>query len=67
MTKYSVLYPSGESDGYGIKIVTERNIYDISVMLEPVQRLCDACNRAGLSPEHFDDVLENYLADRETF
>ena len=67
MTYYEIISPEFPEEGYGIKIITERIVKGISPDVNIVRRLCDMCNRLSLSEEHFDDVLENYLADYETF
>ena len=67
MTTYSVLSPNTEGEGYGIKIVTEKQIYDISYNYSAVRELCDRCNALCVEPVHFDTVLEDFLSRKEDF
>ena len=64
MTYYFVT-PTGSE--YGIKIVVTKTVKNISPRLGAVKLLADTLNRAGVEAEQFDDVLENFLADYETF
>ena len=51
-------------DTYGISNET-RQIKDISVDKEKVERLVSLCNSLNLSPMHLDDVVEDFLTDLE--
>ena len=68
MTKYSVI-STNENDRktYGVKIIKERLVKDISRHHSVVTNLVDACNRARVEMEQFDDILDNFIADYETF
>ena len=67
MTVYSVLAPKNESEGYGIRIISEKLIYDISYNYSSIKDLCDRCNALCVDAIHFDTVLEDYLSKREGF
>ncbi len=67
MTNYSVLSPSADSEGYGIKIVSIRLVYDISKNLAAISELCDKCNALDVDPVHFDCVLEDFLSQKKDF
>ena len=64
MTYYFVI-PTGSE--YGIKIVVTKTVRNISPREGVVRLLADTLNSAGVEAEQFDDVLENFLADYETF
>lgn len=65
MTEYSVLIPEKENEGYGVKVVTTRFVYDISRNLSAVKRLCRLCNEQDVSCAHFDTVLEDFLSSKK--
>ncbi len=68
MTKYVVI--STEENGiktYGVKIIKERIVKDISRRRSVVKKLADTCNKAGVEMEQFNDVLDNFIADYNTF
>ncbi len=67
MTIYSVLDPNTDSKGYGIRIISEKRIYDISSNYSAVKGLCDRCNALCVEPVHFDVVLEDFLSRKEDF
>ena len=67
MTNYSVLEPNTDSNGYGIRIVSETRVYDISRNYSAVKDLCDRCNTLSVDPVHFDVVLEDFLSRKEDF
>ena len=67
MTVYSVLIPNTENDGYGIKIVSEKHLYDISYNYSALQELCSMCNALNVDPAHFSTILEDFLSKREGF
>lgn len=67
MTVYSVLIPETESQGYGIKVVSEKRLYDISRNFEAVSKFCDRCNTYSVDPAHFDSLLEDFLSINEDF
>ncbi|MCH5298789.1 MAG: hypothetical protein J1E96_03410 [Ruminococcus sp.] len=68
MTKY-VLISTEKNDKrtYGIKIIKERIVKDISLSRSVVRKLVDTCNRVGVEMEQFDDILDNFISDYETF
>lgn len=68
MTRY-VLISTEENDRrhYGIKIIKEKIVKDISLSRSVVRKLVDTCNRAGVEMEQFNDVLDNFISDYETF
>ena len=65
MAFYSVLTPKTESEGYGIRVVTERLVRDISYNYSAVKGFCDTCNNMVVDPSHFDDILEEFLSRRD--
>ena len=67
MAVYSVLSPHTETEGYGIKVISERRVYDISYNFTAVSELCDKCNALDIDPVHFDSVLEDFLSRKESF
>lgn len=67
MTEYSVIIPEKENEGYGVKVVSTRLIFDISRNLSAVKRLCRLCNELDVSPAHFDTVLEDFLSRKDCF
>lgn len=66
-TRYSLYESCDEKEKYGVRIVKERIVRDISGSRAMVSNLVDACNDMHLDFEHFDDVLENYLEDFFSF
>ena len=66
MTYYNIIEKNNKS-GYGIKITKERIIENISCDYSTVSHLIDICNRNEVDMDHFDDILENFLSDGETF
>lgn len=67
MAHYSILKPITESEGYGIKIVTEENFRDISYNYAAVSELCNRCNELDVCPVHFRTILEDFLSRKEDF
>lgn len=67
MAIYSVLIPKAENEGYGIKVVSEMCVYDISYNYQAVSALCEKCNTLDVDPVHFNVVLEDFLSDRSSF
>lgn len=68
MTNYIVI--STEENNrktYGVKIIKERIVKDISIRRSVVTNLADTCNRACVEMEQFDDILDNFISDYETF
>ena len=65
MTFYSVLSPESESEGYGIRILSERHVRDISFNRKAVTKLCRQCNELKVDAVHFDYVLEDFLSSGE--
>jgi hypothetical protein len=67
-TSYS-LFITGDNakTKYGVKIVKEKVIEDISDNKNIVEKLVNTCNRLEVDYDHFDDILENYLEDFSTF
>lgn len=65
LTHYSLIKTSKES--YGVRIVTERIVKDVSISRKIVCRLVKSCNKYQLDFQHFDDVLENFLEDFQSF
>ena len=61
MTTYYVLNPTHELEGYGIKIVTEELITDISFDKEAITSFVQNLNDLSLSPEHIYDVIEDFI------
>lgn len=60
------LEDAGEYKSYGIELsengcVIER-IDDIDINREEVEALCKLCNELYVSPIHFRDVVDDYLA-----
>lgn len=55
---------------YGIEILEDGKVLktfsSITFLEEKINRLTDLCNKFQISPVHFDDVLENFLADFES-
>lgn len=51
---------------YGIELFDGeellRSAYDIDTDYSRVEKLCALCNLFSLSPIHFEDVIEDYLA-----
>lgn len=68
MTRY-VLIDTIENDRrtYGVKIIKEKIVRDISQSRSAVETLADTCNRAGVEMEQFEDILDNFISDYETF
>lgn len=67
MTYYSVSYPRSAEEGYGIAIVNVRYVRDISRHYRTVKAIIEKCNACEVCAEQFDDVLENFLTDFESF
>ncbi|MBQ5398884.1 MAG: hypothetical protein IIU14_05540 [Ruminococcus sp.] len=67
MTRYRVTEPKHENQGYGILIIKEKLIEDISPIYSAVKRLADECNRGQVELEDFDDILDSFLSDFATF
>lgn len=68
MTHYDIIkYDLHNNAGYGIKITKERVIPNISNKFSVVQKIVDTCNNSGVDFDQFDDVLENFMEDYETF
>ena len=68
MTKYVVI--STEVDAkrtYGVKIIKEKTVKDISHSRSVVKKLAETCNKAGVEMEQFEDILDNFISDYETF
>ena len=65
MTEYSVIIPKKETEGYGVKVVSTRLVYDVSRNLSAVKRLCRLCNDQEVSYVHFDTVLEDFLSNKK--
>ncbi len=52
---------------YGIRLIcagTEVTVEDLSLDREEVEELVALCNRLELSPVHFRDVIEDFLAGK---
>ncbi len=50
---------------YGIRMLyagTEVSVEDLSLQQQEVEKLVRLCNEQELSPLHFQDVLEDFLA-----
>ena len=67
VTRYCLLEWKNKKSSYGVKITKERIVEDISNNKEMVIKLVQTCNKTQLDFDQFDDVLENYLEDFETF
>ncbi len=67
MTKYTVISPPDKTKGYGLLITKERIVEDISPVYEVVKRLADECSKGGVELEFFDDILDSFLSDLQTF
>lgn len=76
MVNFTVICTEGHLDGrprtgYGIEIVRDKAVIgrfeDITFSKEKINYFADVCNRCQVSPVHFNDVLENFLSDFETF
>ncbi len=67
VTRYCLLECKNKKSSYGVKITKERIVEDISNNKEMVIKLVQTCNKTQLDFDQFDDVLENYLGDFETF
>lgn len=67
MTFYFVVKTETRPMQYGIKIIRENTVRNISTSLAAVQKLADACNSGGVEDWQFLDILENFMADYETF
>ena len=65
MAKYCVINPLSENEGYGIKVISVRYVYDISSNLRAIEGLCARCNENDVDPVHFDDVLEDFLSQED--
>ncbi len=66
-TRYRLLRCKNKKSSYGVKIVKERFVEDISHNKEMVSNLVQICNKMEVDFDQFDDVLENYLEDFATF
>ena len=53
--------------GISVRAVEEEigKISDVSTEYQKVRRLADLCTEQELSPEHLDDVVEDFLADED--
>ncbi len=68
--KYSLIESTKECEGtryrcYGVQLSyagTEVSVEDLSLDRREVEKLVDLCNEQELSPLHFRDVLEDFLA-----
>lgn len=67
MTYYSVSSPRVADEGYGIRIINVRVVRDISFHYNVVNEIADKCNACAVDAEQFDDVLQNFLSDCESF
>lgn len=67
VTRYCLLQCKNKKSSYGVKIVKERFVEDISRNKEMVNNLVKTCNKMEVDFDQFDDVLENYLEDFATF
>lgn len=67
MTRYNVTDKNEVSGQYGIKITKERIAENISDNLSVVEKIVNTCNREEVDYDSFDDVLENFLEDFESF
>ncbi|MGN1130015.1 MAG: hypothetical protein ACI4Q8_01595 [Ruminococcus sp.] len=67
-THYKIIKNSdSKACSYGIKIVKERFIHDVSKDYSLAKLLVDACNRNSVDFDQFDDVFENFAEDFKTF
>lgn len=67
-THYKIIKDQySKNHSYGIKIVKERYINDVSKDYSVAKCLVDACNRNSVDFDQFDDVFENFAEDFKTF
>lgn len=64
MTHYSITF---KHNHYGIKIIKEKTVDNISDDYTIIKLLVDSCNKFQVDFEHFEDILENFLGDCKTF
>jgi len=64
MTHYSII---SKHNHYGVKIVKEKTVENITDDFTIIKFLVEACNKFGVDFEHFEDILENFLEDYKTF
>lgn len=67
MIHYSIIPPKKYEKGYGIKIIKEKTVNDISTNFSAILKLVNMCNKAEVDFDHFEDVLENFIDDLNTF
>lgn len=68
MTHYSIIKnPLSSHSGYGVKVVKEKTVENISDDYSIVKFLVDSCNKFGVDFDHFEDILENFAEDYKTF
>lgn len=68
MTHYSIIQNSlSNRKSYGVKVIKEKTIKNISDDYSIVKFLVDTCNKFGVDFEHFEDILENFAEDYKTF
>ncbi len=67
MIHYSIIFENKKGKHYGIRVIKEKCIHDITSNLEMIQNFVNICNKNELDYEHFEDVLENFLGDLESF
>ena len=68
MTYYSIVSKgSSNNKGYGVKVIKEKVINNISDDLSVMELLVNTCNRLSVDYEHFEDILENFIDDYKTF
>lgn len=67
MVHYSIITKDQDNNYYGIKVVKEKIINNISCNYQDIKKLVDTCNQAEVDYDHFEDVLENFCEDYETF
>ncbi len=58
-TAYGIVAYEAVSDGEDAGIIA--SVRDLSENREAVEKLVDACNQAGLSIEHLQDIAEDFL------
>ena len=61
MTVYYVHNPAHDLEGYGIKVVTEEIIPDISFDKAAISSFVDTLNELELCPEHLYDAIEDFI------
>lgn len=68
MIYYNIINQNiNEQKLYGVSITKEKRIENISNNYFAIKNLVDVCNSAQVDFEHFEDVLENFIEDYETF